>query len=87
MRKTGIVILVLLVLCAVLIFVDQVLGLGWVKGGLAWLLTPLQRGISTEGPEAGSFWERWQEAGRLQEENRQLREIIDEMRSREIRWR
>lgn len=87
MRKTGVVILVLLVLTAALVFVDQVAGLGWIKAGLTWLLTPLQRGVSTEGPAIDDFWERWQETGRLQEENRQLREIIDEMRAREIRWR
>jgi rod shape-determining protein MreC len=86
MRKTGIVILVFLVLCTALILVDQVAGLGWIKGGITWLLTPLQRGISTEGPEIG-FWATWQEVGRLREENAQLREIIDEMQAREIRWR
>jgi len=87
MRKAGVVILVLLILSAVLILVDQVAGLGWIKGGLTWLLTPLQRGISTEGPEISGFWANWQEVGRLRAENEQLREIIDEMRSREIRWR
>lgn len=87
MRKAGLVILVLIVLCAALVVVDHVAGLGWIKGLLTWLLTPLQRGASTEGPEVGGLWKRWQDAGRLQEENKQLREIIDEMTAREIRWR
>jgi rod shape-determining protein MreC len=87
MRKAGVVILVLVVISVILIVVDQVAGLGLLKSGLTWLLTPLQRGASTEGPAVSSWWERWQEAGRLQEENQQLREIVDEMTAREIRYR
>lgn len=87
MRKAGVVILVLLAVSLVLFVVDLVTGMGLIKGALAWLLTPLQRGVSTEAPQAGSFWERWREAGRLQEENRQLRALVEELKAREIRYR
>jgi rod shape-determining protein MreC len=86
MRKAGVVILVLLAISVLLIIVDQVVGLGLLKGGLTWLLTPLQRGVSSEGPAAATWWERWQEAGRLQQENKELREVIDELKAREVRY-
>ncbi len=87
MRKAGIVILVLLAISVVLFVVDLVTGLGLIKGGVTWLLTPLQRGISTETPQVGSFWERWRDAGQLQEKNRQLQELVDELKAKEIRYR
>ncbi len=87
MRKTGVVILVLLAVSLILFVADMVTGAGLIKGALTWLLTPLQRGVSTEAPGVGSFWERWREAGRLQEENRQLRDLVEELRAREVRYR
>jgi len=76
MRRTGYLILGLLLLCLVLFVVDRVVGLGILRRAWVWATSPLQRGLSDEGSRLHRFWERWQEAGRLQEENEQLKEMI-----------
>lgn len=85
-RRTGTLILVLLLVSASLIAVDQVAGLGMVKGALAWLLSPIQQGLYEGGEEGGRFWERWREAGRLQEENAQLQELVDYLTAENRRY-
>jgi rod shape-determining protein MreC len=77
MRRAGILILVLVGISLVLIVVDQVAGLGLIKGALGWVLAPLQHGLNKGGGEAADFWERLRECERLQEENEQLREMVD----------
>jgi rod shape-determining protein MreC len=86
MRRAGTLILVLVGICLVLIIVDQVAGLGFVKGAVGWLLAPLQHGLRTGGIESGDFWERLREAERLQEENEQLREMVDYLTAENLRY-
>ncbi len=77
MRRSTIVILVLLAISILFIVVDQVAGFGAVKKALAWLLAPLQRGLNDGASQAGSLWDRWQQCGDLQEENKDLQELVD----------
>jgi len=77
MRRTAFLILALFLVSLTLFIVDRVAGLGWIKGAWVWATSPLQRGLSDEGSKLHRSWERWQESGRLQEENEQLREMVD----------
>lgn len=87
MRKTGLLILILLAVSLLLIVLDLAVGPGLLKGALTWLLTPLQRGLRADVPNSRTLWDCWQEAARLEDENRQLREIVQEFRAREVRYR
>jgi len=87
MRRSTILILALLAAGLLLLLVDQVAGLGMAKGALAWALGPLQRAFYAGGEEAGDFWERLREAGRLQEENKRLWAMVEELRSENLRYR
>ncbi len=86
MRRAGVLILVLLGLSFVLVVLDQVVGLGIVKGAAVWLFTPVERGINQSGEEATSFWERWRKAGQLQDENEQLKEMVDTLTTENRRY-
>ncbi len=86
MRRAGVLILVLLGLSFVLVILDQVVGLGIIKGAAAWLFTPVERGVHEGGGQAGGFWERWRRAGQLQEENEQLKEMVDYLTTENRRY-
>ena len=85
-RKSGTLILILLVVCITLIVVDQVAGWGLLKGAWAWLFSPLQHGLHEQGEEINGLWARWREAGQLQEENEQLRELVGYLTSENHRY-
>lgn len=77
MRRTGLtIILVFLGISAILIVIDQVVGLGVIRGAWTWLVGPVQHGLHDGSGELGSFWERLREAEQLQEQNEQLAELV-----------
>jgi rod shape-determining protein MreC len=86
MRKAGVLILVLLLTSLGLVILDQAIGLGIVKGALTWVLTPLQDGFQDGGEQTSDFWDRWREAGRLQQENDELRELVEYLTAENRRY-
>lgn len=86
MRRSTVLILVLLAICLLLLLADRVIGLGVVKGSLAWVLSPLQRAFYDGGEQVGDFWERLREAERLQEENKRLWEVVEQLTSERLRY-
>ncbi len=85
MRRSTVLILVLLTISLLLFLADRVAGLGVVKGALAWALGPLQRAFYAGGEQAGDFWERLWEAERLQEENKRLWAVVEQLTAEKLR--
>lgn len=86
MRRSTVLVLVLLAISLFLLLADRVLGLGVVKGAFTWVLSPLQRAFYAGGEQAGDFWERLREAERLQEENQRLREVVEQLTAERLRY-
>ncbi len=76
MRKTALLVLTLLGLGILLLVLDRTVGLDPIRGGITWLLAPLQDGIHDGGKTTAGFWEQWRAAERLREENARLKEMV-----------
>ncbi|MGC8872992.1 MAG: rod shape-determining protein MreC [Chloroflexia bacterium] len=77
MRKTGVTLLVLVVVSVGLLVADRLVGLGWARAAWNWAVGPLQRGLAGSSEELGRLWERWHKAAELQAENEELKETIE----------
>lgn len=86
MRRKGFLIPLLLAISLALILLDQFTGLGLLKGAWAWLFSPVQNGLHEGGEGLSGFWERWRQAGQIQEENAQLRELVDYLTTENLRY-
>jgi len=86
MRKAGIAFLVLVGLSVALILLDQVAGLGIIKGALTWALAPLQGGLQGGSNRIGDLWAGWQQTAECQQQNEELRELVDYLTAENVRY-
>lgn len=86
MRKAAIVFVVLLGLSLALLLLDQVAGLGVIKGALVWALAPLQGGLQGSSHRVGDMWAGWQQAEECRQRNEELQELVDYLTAENSRY-
>lgn len=77
MRKTSIVILVLLGLALSLILLDQAAGLGAIKGVLVLVVSPLEQAFRSAANRVGDLWQQAQPDAQCPQRVAELQELVD----------